>query len=79
MEEPRAAQHIERQLIGRQHHVGARVAVEGKVPVAVGEGLDEGQRRVDPLIHAQIVHADPGALRRLAQLPAEHVLSDLAD
>ena len=58
MENPGIGDGVLRQFIGSQHHIRAGLAIEGKVPVAVGEGLDKGQGGGNLPVHHQGLGAD---------------------
>ena len=79
MKDTGAFQFFRRELFSSQHHVRPGIPVEGKVPISVGRGLDEGQGGMDMLVLAKVIHADAGVLRHLTQLSAEHIFTDFAN
>ena len=58
MENPGIGDGFLRQLALGQHHIRAGLAIEGKVPVTVGEGLDKSQRGGDFGVYNQMVRVD---------------------
>ena len=64
---------------GSSSAVSTRLAVEGEIPVAVGEGLDESQGGGDFVVHHQRVGVDSGIGNDLFQELAEHIVANLAN
>ena len=66
-------------FILRQHHVRARIPVEGEVPVSVLKGLDEGKCRMNRLILKNRLRINSAASHCFKQEAPEHILSDFSD
>ena len=65
-------------LVRREQHVGAGVAVEHELALAVAAQRDEGQRRAGLRREAQRADVDALAGQRVGQEMAERVVADLA-
>ena len=66
-------------LLGPQIHIRAGIAVEGKVTVAIGIGVDKGQSRMDLIVQQQIAGVDAHGFHHFFQVSAEEIVTDLAN
>ena len=79
MEDAAVAEQVCVQFLGAQADIRARLAVKAEIPVAVGEGVDQGQRRGDLGVAVERARVDPGLPHRPLQHVAEAVPPHLAD
>lgn len=79
MEESGVPDQVLRQLVRPEHHVCAGIPVERKIPVTVLERVYECQRRMNLVVHHQVVCADAQLFQGRFQRHSELVLTDLAD
>ena len=79
VEQPGPSDHLLAHFVSRQHHVRAGGAVEGEIPVAVGQPVHQGQRGGYTVIHAQTSRVDSLLGEGIAQQLTKAVIAHLAD
>lgn len=77
VEDARAADQVQVELVGGQQHVGGRVAVEHELPLAVGLEGDEGESRARVLVVEAALRVDPVLLQDVHQHVPELVVAEL--
>ena len=79
VEDPAVFQQLLVQFIRSQQQVGPRLAIEAEVPIAVGEGIHDGQGRWNLRIPFQATDINSRLLHRFREKVSKPVLSHLAD
>ena len=66
---------IKIQLVHSEHHISARIAVEGEITVSVCKGMYQCQGRMHFVVHQQIFRADTKLLQRFFQCFSKLIIS----
>lgn len=58
---------IQGQFLLGEHHIRARIVIEGKIPIPIGKGFHKGQRGAEPPVKHQVVHANACFFRHIPE------------